>query len=70
MCTPCTNSIELKFASKLAQPHYNTDISIQDVRQLYTVRVQGISRANGLSYAKVSLDMSVANRSVPLWRGG
>ncbi|NKB44047.1 MAG: hypothetical protein GKS03_07170 [Alphaproteobacteria bacterium] len=74
LCPPYTNSVRLKFETKLVQPTYNTDISIQDVRQLYTVRGQRISRAHanaiGLTYAEVSLNLSAATRSVPRQRGG
>lgn len=74
LCTPYTNPVRLKFETKLVQPTYHTNLSIQDVRQLYTVRGQRISRAHtnaiGLTYAEISLGLSASTRSVPRQRGG
>lgn len=74
LCEPYSNPIRLTFETKLVEPTYNTDISIQDVRQLYTVRGQRISRSHanaiGLTYAEISLELGAATRSVPRKRGG
>lgn len=74
LCAPYTTPVRLKFETRLVQPTYNTDISIQDVRQLYTVRGQRISRAHtnaiGLTYAEVSLGLSASTRSIPRQRSG
>lgn len=74
LCPPYSKSVRLSFETKRIEPTYHTDVSIQDVRQLYTVRGQRISRAHanaiGLTYAEISLELGAATRSVPRERGG
>ena len=74
LCEPYKTAVRLAFKTKLVEPTYNTDISIQDVRQLYTLRGQRISRAHanaiGLTYAEVSLELGASTRSIPRARGG
>lgn len=74
LCEPYSNAVRLRFETQLIEPTYNTDLSIQDVRQLYTVRGQRISRAHenaiGLTYAEISLGLSASTRSLPRPGGG
>lgn len=74
LCPPYSKPVRLNFETKRVEPTYHTSVSIQDVRQLYTVRGQRISRAHanaiGLTYAEISLELGAATRSVPRERGG
>lgn len=74
LCPPYSKPVRLNFETKRVEPTYHTNVSIQDVRQLYTVRGQRISRAHanaiGLTYAEISLELGAATRSVPRERGG
>lgn len=74
LCEPYSNAIRLSFDTQLIEPTYITNLSIQDVRQLYTVRGQRISRAHenaiGLTYAEISLGLSASTRSLPRPGGG
>lgn len=74
LCPPYENPVSVKFETRLIPPTYNHDLSVNEVRSLYTVRGQRVSRAHnraiGLTYAEVSLGLSASTRSVPRERGG
>jgi hypothetical protein len=74
LCEPYREGIRLSFSTELADPTYHFDRSIQEVRQLYTVRGNRITRAHqnaiGLTYAETMLTLGAATRSVPRQRSG
>jgi hypothetical protein len=69
LCAPYTAPIRLSFNTRIVDPTYNFDLSIQDVRQLYTVRGQRITRAHsnaiGLTYAEISISLGAATVARP-----
>lgn len=74
LCEPYREGIRLSFSTQLSDPTYHFDRSIQEVRQLYTVRGHYISRAHqnaiGLTYAETLLTLGAATRAVPRQRRG
>lgn len=74
LCPPYKNPVSIKFETRLVPPTYNHDLSVREVRALYSVRGQRISQAHsraiGLTYAEISLGMSASTRSIPRERGG
>ncbi len=74
LCEPYRDGIRLSFSTQLSEPTYHFDRSIQEVRQLYTVRGNRITRAHqnaiGLTYAETLLSLGAATRAVPRQRSG
>lgn len=74
LCPPYTDPIRLSFDTRIPDPQYRFDLSIQDVRQLYTLRGQRITRAHsnaiGLTYAEISVRLGAATVARPRERSG
>lgn len=74
LCAPYKNPVSIKFETRLVPPTYHHDLSVSEVRALYSARGQRISRAHsraiGLTYAEISLGLSASTRSIPRERGG
>lgn len=74
LCPPYKTPVSVQFETRLVPPTYNHDLSVSEVRALYSARGQRISRAHaraiGLTYAEISLGLSASTRSVPRERGG
>ena len=74
LCTPYRKAGRVVFDTKLMPVTYNHTLSVKDVRQLYTVRGQRVSRSHsnaiGITYAEIGLSLSASTRSLPRERGG
>lgn len=74
LCQPYEKAVRVSFDTRLIPATYNHTLSIKDVRELYTVRGQRVSRAHsnaiGITYAEISLSLSASTRSLPREQGG